>query len=59
MYRILELNPQLVPFSDNIDLRMNLYRNTKNRLLTAGQDLKDFANGHNFYGFHHVESGWY
>ena len=59
MYRILELNPQLVPFSDNIDLRMNLYRNTKNRLLTAGQDLKDFANGHNFYGFHHVEGGWY
>ncbi|MBR2309916.1 MAG: alpha amylase C-terminal domain-containing protein, partial [Oscillospiraceae bacterium] len=50
---------QLVPFSDNIDLRMNLYRNTKNRLLTAGQDLKDFANGHNFYGFHHVEGGWY
>jgi 1,4-alpha-glucan branching enzyme len=38
---------------------MNLYRNTKNRLLTAGQDLKDFANGHNFYGFHHVEGGWY
>ena len=59
MYRIFELNPQLVPFSDNIDLRMNLYRNTKNRLLTAGQDLKDFANGHNFYGFHHVEGGWY
>ena len=59
MYRILELNPQLVPFSDNIDFRMNLYRNTKNRLLTAGQDLKDFANGHNFYGFHHVEGGWY
>ena len=59
MYRILELNPQLIPFSDNIDLRMNLYRNTKNRLLTAGQDLKDFANGHNFYGFHHVEGGWY
>ena len=59
MYRILELNPQLVPFSDNIDLRMNLYQNTKNRLLTAGQDLKDFANGHNFYGFHHVEGGWY
>ena len=59
MYKILELNPQLVPFSDNIDLRMNLYRNTKNRLLTAGQDLKDFANGHNFYGFHHVEGGWY
>ena len=59
MYRIFELNPQLVPFSDDIDLRMNLYRNTKNRLLTAGQDLKDFANGHNFYGFHHVEGGWY
>ena len=59
MYRILELNPQLIPFSDNINLRMSLYRNTKARLLTDGQTLKDFANGHHYYGFHHVEGGWY
>ena len=29
MYRILELNPQLMPYSGDIDLRMDLYRNAK------------------------------
>ena len=33
MYRILELNPQLKPFEQDIDLRMRLYHETKNRLL--------------------------
>ena len=59
MYRILDLNPQLIPFAGDIDLRMFLYRATKNRLLTEGQTLKDFANAHNYYGFHHVDGGWY
>ena len=59
MYRILELNPQLMPFAGDIDLRMFLYRATKNRLLTAGQTLNEFANAHNYFGFHHVDGGWY
>ena len=37
-----------------IDLRMDLYRRTKDRLLGGGRmTLKDFANAHHFYGFHH------
>ena len=52
MYKILELNPQLVPFAGDIDLRMFLYRATKGRLLSEGQTLNDFANAHNYYGFH-------
>ncbi len=59
MYRILELNPQLAPFAGDIDLRMKLYRDTKARLLTGGTTLKDFANAHHYYGFHHVDGGWY
>ncbi len=59
MYRIFELNPQLIPFEKDIDLRMELYLKTKKRLLATGQTLKDFANAHNYYGFHHVEGGWY
>ena len=59
MYRILELNPQLGNFSGDIDLRMAMYRSTKERLLSAGQTLNDFANGHRYYGFHHVDDGWY
>ena len=59
MYRILELNPQLKPFERDIDLRMELYRSTKNRLLGGGRmSLKDFANAHHFYGIHHLAGKW-
>lgn len=58
MYRILELNPQFAPYSGDIDLRMFLYRATKARILGEGQILNDFANAHNFFGFHHVAGGW-
>ena len=33
MYRILELNPQLAPFAGDIDLRIFLYRATRDRIL--------------------------
>lgn len=59
MYRILELNPQLAPYSGDIDLRMFLYRTTKARILGEGQTLNDFANAHNFFGFHRVDGGGY
>ena len=59
MYRIFELNPQLHPFEKDIELRMEFYLKTKKRILSAGQTLKDFANAHNYYGFHHVKNGWY
>lgn len=58
MYRILELNPQLLPFSGDIDLRMSLYHSTKERLLTQGSTLNDFANAYHYFGIHHVEGGW-
>ena len=58
MYRLLELNPQLKNYAGDIDLRMFLYRATKNRILTEGQTLNDFANAHNYYGFHRTETGW-
>ena len=58
MYRILELNPQLQSFAGDIDLRMFLYRATKGRILGDNQTLNDFANAHNYYGFHRTEDGW-
>ena len=59
MYRVLELNPQLQPFAGDIDMRMHLYHETKKRLLPDGGSLVDFANAHQYFGFHHVEGGWY
>ena len=58
MYRILELNPQLQRFAGDIDLRMNLYHNTKNRLLPEGGTLRDFANAHHYFGIHHYDGSW-
>ena len=59
MYRLLELNPQLQPFAGDIDLRMELYRSAKGRILGKDQTLNDFANAYNYYGFHHADGGWY
>ena len=58
MYRILELNPQLKAFEGDIELRMQLYKNTKNRLLPDGGTLNDFANAYDYFGIHHIENGW-
>ncbi len=58
MYRIIELNPQLEHFAGDIDLRMFLYRATKERLLTNGGTLNEFANAHEYFGIHHVDGGW-
>ncbi len=58
MYKVLELNPQLMPFAGDIDLRMRLYQDTKARLLSKGGDLNSFANAHHYYGFHHIPGGW-
>ena len=58
MYRILELNPQLKAFENDINLRMELYQNTKRRLLGSGGTLKDFANAHHYFGIHHFDGCW-
>jgi len=58
MYRLLELNPQLQDYAWDIDYRMQLYRDTKARLLPNGETLNEFANAHNYFGIHHVENGW-
>ena len=58
MYRVLELNPQLQRFAGDIDLRMNLYHKTRSRLLPQGGSLREFAQGHNYFGIHHVDGAW-
>ena len=58
MYQILKYNPQLQPFAGDIELRMALYRQTKERLLRPGQKLESFATAHDYYGIHRVPGGW-
>lgn len=58
MYRIFEYNPQLKDFWGDIEYRMHLYHHTKWRLLGESGNLNDFANGHDYFGFHHENGGW-
>ncbi len=58
MYKILELNPEIANYSSDIELRMRLYRETRERLLMGGSSLYDIADGHKFFGIHHIDGGW-
>ncbi len=58
-YKILQRDPGLQSHQADIALRMENYRRTKERLLTPGQTLSDFANGHYYFGFHRKTEGWY
>lgn len=58
-YKILERDPYLAPYEDDIRLRMDKYRVTKSHLIGRDGSLLDFANGHEYFGFHRAPEGWY
>lgn len=58
-FKILEYDTYLKSFEADIKLRYNLYKNKKQALLSSGQTLCDFANAHQYFGFHKVKGGWY
>lgn len=57
--KILEYDPYLRPYEQDLQNRMFRYNMKKKSLLGRCLDFKTFANGHLFYGFHKVENGWY
>ncbi len=56
--KILEHDKYLAPFEDDLNLRMERYEKKLGELLTDSGTLSDFANGHEYFGFHKCESGW-
>ena len=58
MLRILKKFPELAPYESDLKLRMDRYAGKKKQILKAGETLNDFANGHEFYGFHRTPEGW-
>ena len=57
MYKILN-DPYLKPFENDINLRMENYKNKRKQLLGRKRKLSSFANAHKYYGFHKVDGGW-
>ena len=59
MCKIIQYDPYLVPFQDDIELRMQRYDAKLKELLPEGGSLTDFANGSAYFGFHKTRNGWY
>ncbi|MBR5502626.1 MAG: 1,4-alpha-glucan-branching enzyme, partial [Oscillospiraceae bacterium] len=57
-YRILEIDPYLMPFEKDIDLRMQSYGAKRAELLGEAGSIADFANAHHYFGFHRTAEGW-
>ena len=57
MLQIFEQDRALLPFEKDIRLRLENYRRTRYALVKDGC-LNDFANAHEYYGFHHTTDGW-
>ncbi|PYG90197.1 1,4-alpha-glucan branching enzyme [Ruminiclostridium sufflavum DSM 19573] len=57
-YRIMQIDPYLRPFANDIELRMNRYKEVRYMLAGDRNSLSSFANGHLYYGFHPAEDGW-
>ncbi len=57
-YRILEIDPYLKSFEQDINLRMDNYKRKRAELVGDAECIADFANGHNYFGFHRTKTGW-
>jgi 1,4-alpha-glucan branching enzyme len=57
MKRFYEIDPWLDPFRGVIEARL-AYCNDREAVITGGNTLSDFANGHHWYGLHRTDKGW-
>ncbi len=57
-YKIFEYDPYLLPFERDIEQRMLNYENKLHELVGEDGKLCDFANGHEYFGFHRTACGW-
>ncbi|MDD2533477.1 MAG: alpha-amylase family glycosyl hydrolase [Eubacteriales bacterium] len=57
-YAILDIDPWLKSFQGDIELRMDHYYGIRKQLLGEKNSFREFASGHDFYGFHRSETGW-
>ena len=57
-WEILNIDPWLKDYENDINLRMESFEKQREKLLGDGKKLTDFANAHNYYGFHKTKTGW-
>ena len=57
-HKLISYDKNLAPYAADLDKRAENYARKKKELLKKGQTLSDFANGHEYFGFHKTEKGW-
>lgn len=57
-YRIIKLDSDLIRYRGDIELRMDLYHDARDRLAPNNAPLYSVTNGHLYYGFHATDNGW-
>ncbi len=57
MLPIIERDRALLPYERKIGEQTDRYYRVR-EALTRGGSLNDFANAHEYYGFHHTQDGW-
>ena len=57
-YEITRIDPWLAPFSGEIDLRMERFKERRNQLAAGAKALTDFADGYLYFGIRRTENGW-
>ncbi len=58
-YKIFDYDPSLLPYQEDLLQRMRNFEHKKNELVGTDGSLSDFANGHEYFGFHKTSNGWY
>ncbi|MEY8459319.1 alpha-amylase family glycosyl hydrolase [Lactococcus ileimucosae] len=58
MLNILQYDPYLEPYKEDLSLRLFEFARTKKRLLGMEGRLSDFANGHKYFGFQQERHNW-
>ncbi|MBO7217069.1 MAG: 1,4-alpha-glucan-branching enzyme, partial [Clostridia bacterium] len=56
--KILEIDPYLKPYENDLRLRTELYRKKREELVCKNGSLQNFADGYKYFGFHKVENGF-
>ena len=57
MLKIFEYDPRLLEFESDIQLRMDNYYRKREELVGKKGKLIDFANAHEYFGFHKYDDG--
>ena len=57
-YKILTIDPWLLPYQRDIELRMDRYTQIRQLFLGGERSLSQVATGYLYYGFHKGDDGW-